>query len=220
MTATLAEPPRSASPAVPADLLDRLGGIPADRVRLDPPPGTATWEDVGRVRRETDRLCELIDGVLVEKIGTDWHSYLTGELTACISNWAHGRTAGYVLGPNGYYHFGDDLRAPDVSFTPRQRRPGGLLRRGYSDVPPSLVVEVFSPGNTRREMELKRGVYFGAGVERVWEVGEEEVGEEEVRVYADPETFTTLRCGDTLTGDPVLPGFAVTLDDLFADPLA
>lgn len=46
-----------------ADVLDHLGGIPPQRVRLHPVPGTATERDIF----EADRLCELVDGVLVEK---------------------------------------------------------------------------------------------------------------------------------------------------------
>jgi hypothetical protein len=47
-----------------ADLLDRLGGVPFDRIRLRPPPGTATVQDVIRIQQEEGKLCELVEGVL------------------------------------------------------------------------------------------------------------------------------------------------------------
>jgi hypothetical protein len=50
-----------------ADLLEQLGGIVPERVRFRPPPGTATEKDVLEVEAHEDRLCELVDGVLVEK---------------------------------------------------------------------------------------------------------------------------------------------------------
>jgi hypothetical protein len=50
-----------------ADLLDYLGGIAPERVRLHPAPGTATEDDVLSVHDREGRLCELVDGVLVEK---------------------------------------------------------------------------------------------------------------------------------------------------------
>src|SRR5262245_10877662 len=57
-----------------ADLLRRLGRIPASRVRLQPPPGTATENDL--VRHNESKLksaiCELVDGTLVEK-PMGWH---------------------------------------------------------------------------------------------------------------------------------------------------
>jgi hypothetical protein len=50
-----------------ADLLEQLGGIAPERVRFRPPPGTATEKDMLEVEAHEDRLCELVDGVLVEK---------------------------------------------------------------------------------------------------------------------------------------------------------
>ena len=55
-------------PETLADLLSQLGHVPLNRIRMFPPPGTATVEDVARLcDREPKRLCELVDGVLVEK---------------------------------------------------------------------------------------------------------------------------------------------------------
>ena len=50
-----------------ADLQERFGPIPAARIRYDPPPGTATGEDVIALEARENRLFELVDGVLVEK---------------------------------------------------------------------------------------------------------------------------------------------------------
>ena len=50
-----------------AELLKRLGDIPPHRVRLIPTPGTATEKDVLEAEARHNRLCELVDGVLVEK---------------------------------------------------------------------------------------------------------------------------------------------------------
>ncbi len=51
--------------ATMADLLRELGDIPPDRVLLRPCP--ATEADVVWLDDHADRLCELVDGVLVEK---------------------------------------------------------------------------------------------------------------------------------------------------------
>jgi len=50
-----------------SDLQAHLGGIPLERIQLHPQPGTATKSDVEAVGARTNRTCELIDGVLVEK---------------------------------------------------------------------------------------------------------------------------------------------------------
>ncbi len=51
-----------------ADVLERLGGSPPQRIRLKPPPGTATERDVIAIHDRENRLCELVDGILVEKV--------------------------------------------------------------------------------------------------------------------------------------------------------
>ena len=49
------------------DLVERFGPMPVWRIRMDPLPGTATAKDVLAAHRRGTRLCELVDGVLVEK---------------------------------------------------------------------------------------------------------------------------------------------------------
>ena len=57
--------------------------IPA-RIRLRPPPGQATEKDVLRIHRREERLYELVDGVLVEKV--------MGFKEAVLATWV-----GYLL---------------------------------------------------------------------------------------------------------------------------
>ena len=202
---------------IPA-LLERLGGIDPARVRLRPVPGTANAE-AARVMHDRGVRCELIDGTLIEKAMSDWTGLQAGLVLTVLNNWVLPRGLGGCHGADGFFHFGDDLRGPDCSFTPKGRRSGPLLLRGYSDVPPALVVEAISPGNTAAEMARKRGTYFAHGVDRVWELDRDAAGPL-VRVYSAVEEFVTLRSGDMLTGEPVLPGFAVAVADLFVDPFA
>lgn len=51
-----------------ADVWERVGRVPLHRIRMKPPPGYATEQDVTKIHDREDRLYELIDGVLVEKI--------------------------------------------------------------------------------------------------------------------------------------------------------
>ena len=50
-----------------SEVLARFGDIPIARIRTTPPPGEATESDVIELHDHQDRLCELIDGTLVEK---------------------------------------------------------------------------------------------------------------------------------------------------------
>lgn len=63
-----------------ADLVQRLGDVPLDRIRAYPAPGTATEADLVDDSRDNKKLCELADGVLVLKpMGYD-ESLLAGVL--------------------------------------------------------------------------------------------------------------------------------------------
>lgn len=198
------------------DLADRVGDIPLWRVRRDPPPGTATEADVERIRHEEGPICELIDGVLVEKAVSDETALLAGILIRILGNFVAEKKLGWIAPPDGYVRlFGTQLRAPDVSFVRRDQRPGGRpLKRGYSDIAPALAVEVFSPGNTQGEMLQKRKDFFAAGTELFWIIYPDR---REVEVWSGPDTCQTLSGGDVLDGGDVLPGFSVPVDELFSN---
>src|SRR5688572_8610047 len=61
-------PTTTRRPDTLAELLHQLGDIPLERILWQPFPGTATEKDVERLAEAANkRLCELVDGVLVEK---------------------------------------------------------------------------------------------------------------------------------------------------------
>jgi Uma2 family endonuclease len=198
------------------EIAARVGAVPWWRIRTDPPPGLATEEDVERIRNEEDRICELIDGILVEKAVSDASSFVAAQIITLLTVFVTPRRLGWVLATDGFVRlFGTQLRAPDVSFARRDQRPGGrVLSRGYADVAPALAVEVFSPGNTVREIEQKRNEFFEAGTELFWVVYPER---QEVEVWTGPDEHQVLGRDDLLEGGTVLPGFSVQVADLFAN---
>ena len=230
---TLAAPRRRPPPSSAAALAERFGGIAADRVLPDPPPGTATEADLDRVRRETGRLCELLDGTLVEKAEMSWFAgSVAAELILLLGNWLNanpapdGRRRGFMAGADGFVRLNGvgmvtpRLRAPDVSYVSRDRFPGGVVpRRGYPTLAPDLVVEVLSPGNTDEEMRQKRANFFAAGTVRVWQI--DPLAETaETFDPAAPDEPVPVPAGGTLEAGAALPGFAVRLSDLFTETAA
>jgi Uma2 family endonuclease len=199
-----------------ADLLDRLGNVPLDRVRFRPYPGTATVQDVIEVERREGKLCELVEGVLLEKAGGCNESRLAVFLGGLLNAFVIPRNLGIVTGPDGTIRLMANLvRIPDAAFTSWDRLPG--RRRPAPPVPhlaPNLAVEVLSRSNTPGEMVAKRQDYFAAGVELVWEI---DPVARTVAVYTSPTQSTVLRAADTLDGGAVLPGFTLPLPDLFAE---
>ena len=153
-----------------ADLQEHLGGVPAERIRLFPPPGYATEEDVIQAAEREGRLCELGDGILVEKPIGWYESLLAVLIISELNTFVTRRNLGKVLGADGTVKILPGiLKIPDISFISWKRWPRTRLpRRPIPALVPDLVVEVLSETNTRREMEDKLHRYFEAGVRLVW----------------------------------------------------
>src|SRR5260221_7161041 len=98
-----------------ADLLEQLG-VTADRVRVRPPPGTATDKDVLDIQAREGRLFELVDGVLVEKAMGFRESCLAGALLEMLRVFVRLRNLGLVTGADGTMRLAPRLvRIPDVA---------------------------------------------------------------------------------------------------------
>lgn len=216
-TATLAPTPATTSTLTTRELLDRVGDVPLFRVCFDPFPGTATEQDVVEIHAKTDRLFELVDGILVEKAMGVPSSFLASILIYFLNGWVIPRNLGAVLASDGMLRLRPGLvRIPDVSFIPWARFPGRQIDLDAAIVHlyPELAVEVLSDSNTPSEMALKRQEYFTAGTRLVWIV---DPRTRTVEVFTSPTASTLLQATDTLGGDPVLPGFALPLATLFAE---
>jgi Uma2 family endonuclease len=199
-----------------ADLVDRLGGIPLDRIRYHPFPGTATEQDVIRIEQDENRLYELVEGVLVEKPMGFRESLLAMAIGQYLREFVTPRNLGLVTGADGMMRlFAGLVRIPDVAFISWERLPGRRVPDDpIPDLAPDLAVEVLSRTNTPREMERKLGEYFDAGVKLVWFVDPER---RVVTVFTSPDESTEYSQEQTLNGGTVLPGFALSLRDLFAE---
>jgi Uma2 family endonuclease len=197
-----------------ADLADRFGAMPLSRIVFDPPPGAATEADVVHLNDHCDRLCELADGVLVEKTVGAYESFLAMTLARLLGNFAADHDLGIVLGPDGLIRLAPGLvRIPDLSFIDWRQLPQRRFPRNpIADLVPDLAVEVISPSNTRQEMDRKLAEYFAAGVRLVWYVHPEPP---RVVVYHSMTDLLEIGRDGTLTGGDVLPGFALPLAGLF-----
>src|SRR5438067_724974 len=113
--------PDAGTPDNLRELLERLGDVPPERVRTRPFPGAAIEEDLLAAGREPrKRLCELVDGVLVEKPMGARESLLASLLIQLIGPFARENKLGQVLGEGGMLRlFPGLVRIPDVSFISR-----------------------------------------------------------------------------------------------------
>lgn len=199
------------------DLVQRFGAIPLHRVRLNPPPGTATEQDVIDADDHEDRLCELIDGMLVEKTMSGYESYLGMQLGRILGNYVEAEHLGIVVGSDAMIRLQPgQIRLPDVGFFSWDRLPeGDLPRDPIWSLIPDLAVEIVNKGNTPEEMARKLREYFAAGVRLVWYVYPKT---REAHVFTAPDQRAILGENDALEGGDVLPDFRLELKTLFAEP--
>ena len=86
---------------------------------------------------------------------------------------------------------------------------------------PDIVVEVLSPGNNKKEIKIKYELYEEFGVKEYWLVYPDEqsliryILNNEGRFVTDGRALTS---GDKLA-TPILPGFELAMDDVFANLL-
>ena len=201
------------------DLATRFGPIPLHRICGNPTPGTGTEEDVLAWEARSNRLFELYDGVLVEKTMSSFESFLAVRICVLLSNFITPRKLGIVLGADGMLQLVPGMiRIPDASFIAMNKLPGKFsVQEPIASLVPDLAVEVLSRGNTREEMEGKLDEYFEVGVREVWYV---DPRLKRVRVYETRTNLRELTEADTLESRVALPGFSLSLKELFADPVS
>jgi Uma2 family endonuclease len=198
------------------DLADLFGPMPLSRFRFVPFPGTATEQDVINLHDHHDCLCELVDGILVEKAIGFRASVLAMVLARFLGDFVKARNLGALVGADGMMRLAPSVvRSSDVSFTCWDHIPGRRIpHEPIPELAPDLAVEVLRPSNTREEMRRKLRDYFGAGTRLVWFV---DLDARTVTVYAAPDQATVLHEDQTLDGGAVLPGFSLPLRQLFAE---
>jgi Uma2 family endonuclease len=197
-----------------ADLVSRLGGVPLSRILFRPAPGTATVGDVIVQDCQHDKLCELVEEVLVEKAAGFAEALLASYLVSQVYPFVARRNLGIITGASGMLELQPGLvRSPCIAITRWDRLPG--RRCPEEPIPrlaPNLAVEILRRDKSAGEMAVKRQEYFGAGVELVWEA---DPRARTVAVYTASGQATLLTVGDTVDGGAVLPDFALPIKELF-----
>ena len=82
---------------------------------------------------------------------------------------------------------------------------------------PDIVVEILSPGNNKKELQNKYEVYEEAGILEYWIIHpQEKTFLKYTLTDGKFQPSRLLTIGDEVT-TPVLPGFTLSLEELFAD---
>jgi Uma2 family endonuclease len=161
---------------------------------------------------EDGRKYELVDGEATEVPANFEHGMIGAIIISLLMPSAKHRGA-MTTGQAGFRMHNGNIRCPDVSFTRKERLPGGKAPRSFGDAAPDLCIEIISPSEEKADMLRKIDEYFNAGAEQVWHVFPES---EQVIIFSSPSEAKTYDSADELDGGNLLPGFRCCVSDLFA----
>jgi Uma2 family endonuclease len=160
---------------------------------------------------------ELSEGYLIEMTPTGGkHGGISFRLANLVGDHVETHPVGFcTAAETGYILFTDangkdTVRAPDVGFIRAERLPDGLPD-GYIPVPPDFAIEVVSPSDRADEIQKKVGEYLRYGTRLVLVV----YPATQNIVAHTPSGAKTYPAGTTIDCSDGLPGFSLSIDDVF-----
>ena len=166
-----------------------------------------------------DRIVELVEGEIVDMpLPNPIHAAILATLSSEIMTFVRNRGLGRVLAGDAPFVLErnpegkDTLRGIDIAFIASARLPASLPRKPL-EFAPDLAIEITSPSNTADDIKKKIQQLLVAGTALVWIVYPD------LRCVAvhTVEGSVTLVEADTLKGGEVLPGFEISVSEIFAD---
>lgn len=165
---------------------------------------------------------EVVEGVLVRVAGSGKRATRTAaRLLARLLTYVEDSGLGVVTGADGVYTFfgAETGLLPDVGFYTVAH--DALITDEDKPIPfaPDLAVEVASPSQSADDMAAKARLYIRGGTQLVWVVWPERRQVDVWRHGNISSPTVTLTVGDMLDGEDLVPGFALPVATIFADPL-
>lgn len=154
---------------------------------------------------------EYIGGEIYEGVSDFFASEVAGFIYYILRTYLLTNPIGRLSLPDGGYLVGDDRYMPDVDFILHERFPQDY-NGGYVSVAPDLAVEVVSPTDSARMVSLKTSNYLAAGT-IVWVVYPQE---QIIHVHVPRESVQVIERSGTINGGDLLPGFSLTVNDIFS----
>jgi Uma2 family endonuclease len=178
------------------------------------------YDDLVRLFPSDDGLRhEIIDGVhIVSPAPGIRHQRLVRRLASALDRYleSHPGRGEFFAVPVDVVFTLYDVVEPDLVFI--AARQSHIVTEKNVRGAPAIVVEVFSPGTTRRDRTLKRRLFEREGVGEYWMVDPVANTVEVLRRRADGSlprvAVLTARNQDRLA-TPLLPGFSIDLARLF-----
>jgi len=137
------------------------------------------------------------------------------NLTYQLEVWARTDATGICFGPSGGFTLPNGaIRSPDAAWVKRDE--WGFLtneqKKGFAPFCPDFVVELRSPSDRLPPIRAKMVEYLENGASLGWLI---DPIERRVYVYQRDQEPVILENPETVSGDPVLPGFTLDLTELW-----
>jgi len=185
-------------------------------------PQTATrmtYEEFMALPEEEGKHYELIEGELVLNPASNLrHQTIVGNLYLALRVYFDQHRNGKVfVAPVDIVLSGENVLEPDIIAVLTDRAP--RLQKKNVQGAPNIAVEVLSEGSRRKDEVTKRRLYERFGVDEYWIVDPAIDG---VKVYRrsgdvfDLAIEINTDSGGSITS-PLLPGFALDVNDVFAE---
>lgn len=173
----------------------------------------AEFDVFAALPENTDRLLELLDEEIIEKIPAGRKSSRTSStIVAYVTLHVNQNHLGEVTDAQGGYWIGQNRFIPDGAFVRRDRLPIVEVD-GYATVAPDLAINVISPTDRASTIARKVAAYMRYGT-ILWLV---DPVEQTLTVYRPTFDTITYTRADTLTDETLLPGFSLNLRLVFVE---
>ena len=108
----------------------------------------------------------------------------------------------------------DAILSPDASWVRRERWDALTEeeQEGFAPLCPDFVIELRSSSNTLKSLQHKMREYIGNGAQLGWLINPPE---RRVYIYRTGEEVEVLSNAETVSADPILPGFVLQLTELW-----
>jgi len=157
---------------------------------------------------------DLVEGEIVDIMPTGFqHGRIEHHLSHLMGKIVDDRHLGVLLvGEVGVQLGPHTIRGVDIAFLSNESMAKIEKPDKYLPFGPDLVVEIVSPGNTASEIASKVDEYLRAGTRLVWILYPDL---RKVVTHDSSGRTKSLGSGQTLDGGDVLPGFQVSVSQLF-----
>jgi len=137
------------------------------------------------------------------------------DLTVQFGNWARKDTTGVGFGPTaGYTLPNGAIRSPDVSWLTREKWASlsQFERERFGHICPDFAIELRSPSDRLPTLMNKMEEYIENGASLGWLIDPKK---RRVYVYRPGEEVVVLEDPKVVSGDPLLPGFELQMEEIW-----